>query len=74
MAVGAVITKCWVPNPVDVWGRSRSLEQLALGKKERKRLERDEQEMWSAFIPPESPAVGSSRFAGQRVALLAHGV
>jgi hypothetical protein len=72
MAIGAVVTKFWVPNPVDVWGRSRSLEQLSLGKAERKRLERDEKESWRSFVPPESPAVGSSRYARQRDLLLAH--
>lgn len=72
MAIGAVVTKFWVPNPVDVWGRSRSLEQLSLGKAERKRMERDEMESWRSFIPPESPALGRSNYARQQVNLLAH--
>jgi hypothetical protein len=71
MVIGAVVTKVWVPNPVDVWGRSRSLEQLSLGKAERKRLERDERESWRSFVPPESPAVSSARYAGQRDIMLA---
>ncbi|KAF2429322.1 MFS general substrate transporter, partial [Tothia fuscella] len=28
MGFGAIITKIWVPNPSDIWGRSRSLEDL----------------------------------------------
>jgi hypothetical protein len=69
MGAGAIVTKAWVPNPVDVWGRSRTLEQLALGKAERKRVEREERELWRVFVPPESPSVGL-RYVGQQDPLL----
>jgi MFS transporter, PHS family, inorganic phosphate transporter len=51
MAGGAIITKVWVPNPVDVWGRSRTLEDLGCGKAARKRMEREEVQFWRAFTP-----------------------
>jgi hypothetical protein len=51
MAAGATITKFWVPNPVDIWGRSRTLEDLGRGKAERRRIERDEAQFWRAFTP-----------------------
>jgi hypothetical protein len=51
MLIGAVITKGLVPNPVDIWGHSRSLEDLGRGKAERKRLEREEAEHWRTFAP-----------------------
>jgi hypothetical protein len=51
MAAGAITTKVWVPNPVDVWGRSRTLEDLGQGKAERKRMESDEAQFWQAFTP-----------------------
>ena len=50
MAIGALITKVWVPNPVDIWGQSRSLEDLALGKVARKRIEKEERDAWWALI------------------------
>jgi PHS family inorganic phosphate transporter-like MFS transporter len=42
MILGAVITKTWVPNPCDIFGESRSLEDLSKGKKARKMMEKDE--------------------------------
>jgi hypothetical protein len=51
MAFGAIITKFWVPRPVDVWGRSRRLEDLGLGKAARKKMEKEEKESWQAFVP-----------------------
>jgi hypothetical protein len=51
MAFGAVITKFWVPRPVDIWGRSRRLEDLGLGKVARKRMEKDERDAWREFVP-----------------------
>lgn len=51
MASGAIITKLWVPNPVDKWGKSRSLEDLGLGKAARKRMEKDERDAWNSLVP-----------------------
>ncbi|KAF2664732.1 MFS general substrate transporter [Microthyrium microscopicum] len=51
MACGAVVTKFWVPKPVDIWGRSRSLEDLALGKAARKQMEQDDLDTWRALAP-----------------------
>jgi MFS transporter, PHS family, inorganic phosphate transporter len=51
MILGAIITKIWVPNPVDIWGNSRSLEDLSLGKHERKRMEKEELDHWRTFAP-----------------------
>ena len=42
MILGAFITKIWVPNPCDIYGESRSLEDLSKGKRARKRMEEDE--------------------------------
>jgi len=42
MILGAFITKVWVPNPCDIYGQSRSLEDLSKGKKARKKMEEDE--------------------------------
>ena len=42
MVIGAYITKVWVPNPCDINGDSRSLEDLGQGKEARKKLEDDE--------------------------------
>lgn len=50
MIFGAAITKIWVPNPVDSYGRNRSLEDLGLGKKHRKRIETEEREEYAAFF------------------------
>ncbi|KAI9764636.1 MAG: hypothetical protein M1840_008133 [Geoglossum simile] len=36
---GAVLTKLWVPNPCDINGKSRNLEDLSKGKSGRKALE-----------------------------------
>ncbi|KAF2401616.1 MFS general substrate transporter [Trichodelitschia bisporula] len=49
MVFGALITKVWVPRPVDIWGRSRSLEDLGRGKKHRQRIEKEEREIWMTF-------------------------
>jgi len=51
MVLGAIVTKVWVPKPVDIWGHSRSLEDLGLGKHERKRMQREEWDHWRAFAP-----------------------
>lgn len=51
MAVGAVITKLWVPNPSNIWGQSRTLEDLSRGKAARKRYEKQEREAFAAFVP-----------------------
>lgn len=42
MVFGAIITKVWVPNPCDIYGETRSLEDLSKGKKARKKMEEDE--------------------------------
>lgn len=42
MVLGAILTKVWVPNPCDIDGNSRSLEELAKGKRARKRMEEEE--------------------------------
>ena len=42
MILGAFITKLWVPNPCDIYGESRSLEDLSNGKRARKKMEEDE--------------------------------
>lgn len=42
MILGALITKLWVPNPCDIYGESRSLEDLSKGKKARKKMEEAE--------------------------------
>lgn len=51
MVFGAIITKIWVPNPCNIWGQSRSLEDLGLGKAARKRMEKDERDAWRAMVP-----------------------
>jgi hypothetical protein len=51
MVCGAVITRFWVPNPVDTWGRSRTLEEMGLGKAERKRVEKEESDIWQIQAP-----------------------
>jgi len=56
MAAGAICTIYWVPNPVDIWGRNRTLEELGLGKKERKRMEQEEKDTWRA-LAPDNPKV-----------------
>jgi hypothetical protein len=50
MVFGAVITKACVPNPSDIWGRPRSLEDLGQGKAHLKQLEKDELDDWKAFV------------------------
>ncbi|KAH8769681.1 phosphate transporter [Hyaloscypha finlandica] len=42
MILGAYITKVWVPNPCDIYNKSRSLEDLSKGKQARKFLEAEE--------------------------------
>jgi PHS family inorganic phosphate transporter-like MFS transporter len=44
MLFGAYITKIWVPNPCDIDGRSRSLEELGRGKEARKQMEEEERD------------------------------
>ncbi|OCK96699.1 MFS general substrate transporter [Cenococcum geophilum 1.58] len=44
MALGAFVTKIWVPNPCDIDGNSWSLEDLGKGKRERKAMERRKRE------------------------------
>jgi PHS family inorganic phosphate transporter-like MFS transporter len=44
MILGAFVTKIWVPNPCDVYGESRSLEDLSKGKRARKEMEKEEKE------------------------------
>jgi len=39
MILGAYITIVWVPNPCDIYGESKSLEDLSKGKQERKIME-----------------------------------
>jgi PHS family inorganic phosphate transporter-like MFS transporter len=51
MVAGAVVTRLWVPKPSNIWGQSRTLEDLALGKVVRKRYEKQEREAWEAFVP-----------------------
>lgn len=51
MASGAIITKLWVPNPCNIWDKSRSLEDLGLGKAARKRMEKDERDAWNSLAP-----------------------
>lgn len=51
MIAGAVVTRLWVPNPSNIWGQSRALEDLSLGKAARRRYEKQEKEAWDAFIP-----------------------
>ena len=42
MILGAIVTKLWVPNPCDIYGEPRSLEDLGKGKKARKQMDEDE--------------------------------
>jgi hypothetical protein len=42
MVLGAYITKLWVPKPCDIYGESRSLEDLSKGKRVRQQMEQDE--------------------------------
>ncbi|OCK85454.1 MFS general substrate transporter [Lepidopterella palustris CBS 459.81] len=42
MLAGASVTKAWVPNPCDINGDSRSLEDLGQGKQWRKKMEERE--------------------------------
>ena len=42
MLLGALITKAWVPNPCDIHGNSRSLEDLGRGKQAREAMEKAE--------------------------------
>jgi MFS transporter, PHS family, inorganic phosphate transporter len=42
MLLGAFITKVWVPNPCDIDGNSRSLEDLGRGKEAREAMEQAE--------------------------------
>lgn len=42
MVIGAGVTKYWVPDPCDIYGISRSLEDLSEGKVVRKKMEDDE--------------------------------
>jgi len=42
MFLGALVTKLAVPNPCDIDGNPRSLEELGKGKAYRLKLERDE--------------------------------
>jgi hypothetical protein len=51
MVAGVIMTRFWVPNPVDTWGRTRSLEDMGMGKKERKRIEHEEMEVWQSLAP-----------------------
>lgn len=51
MVSGALITKLWVPNPCNIFGQSRSLEDLGLGKAARRRLEKDERDAWNSLVP-----------------------
>ncbi len=44
MIIGAGVTKVWVPNPCDIYGETRSLEDLSKGKKERLRMEEVERQ------------------------------
>jgi len=48
--LGALITKFWVPNPCDINGESRKLEDLCDGKAARKRLEAEELAMRRAPV------------------------
>jgi PHS family inorganic phosphate transporter-like MFS transporter len=57
MGAGAFISKIWMPNPCNIWGQSRTLEDLALGKKARARYERQEKEAWASFVPGTSPGL-----------------
>jgi len=42
MLLGAFLTWCWVPDPCDVNGNPRSLEELSQGKQARMEMERRE--------------------------------
>jgi PHS family inorganic phosphate transporter-like MFS transporter len=50
MLLGAVLTKAWVPNPCDINGNPRSLEELGKGKVARLRMEREEKEQQAASV------------------------
>lgn len=49
MAIGALITGYWVPETCDIFGKSRPLEQLALGKAAREELTREEKRQKTDF-------------------------
>lgn len=57
MIAGALVTKIWMPNPSNIWGQSRTLEDLSMGKAARKRYERQEREAWKSFVPGTSPGL-----------------
>lgn len=57
MGVGAFTTRMWMPNPSNIWGQSRSLEDLSMGKRARERYERQEREAWKSFVPGTSPGL-----------------
>jgi len=48
--LGALVTKFWVPNPCDINGESRKLEDLCDGKAARKKLEAEELAMRRARV------------------------
>jgi len=54
---GAVLTKLWVPNPCDINGESRKLEDLSEGKSKRKELEAEELELRRRPPAREGPAM-----------------
>lgn len=51
MVVGVLVTRYWMPNPSNIWGQSRTLEDLAGGKSQRRRYEKQEREAWASMIP-----------------------
>jgi len=44
MLIGAFFTWWWVPNPCDIQGQPRSLEELGVGKQKRQAMEWAERE------------------------------
>jgi hypothetical protein len=51
MLLGAFITKQWGPNPCDIDGNPRRLEDLGKGRAARQRIERDERQSREQELP-----------------------
>jgi len=67
MGAGALVSKIWMPNPSNIWGQSRTLEDLSMGKATRKRYERQEREAWKSFVPGTSPGLTPTIMPGSAI-------
>jgi hypothetical protein len=61
MLLGVFITKTWVSNPVNICGRSRTLEDLGQGRAVRQKLERNDRDALQAYIGQEAECIGGRR-------------